>query len=184
MPNRLRGSRLARAPRRLTSWQVGPGETGARAFTGDATNFFGAISAATEDGLTVVRLRGECLLMLKTADAATAGFTGAIGVGTASVDATTVGISAVPNPIDDEDWDGWLWHRYFSLASGAAIAAGVSSDDDIVNAVSAVLRIEVDSKAMRKLPENMAVYAAIQVVEAGAATMSGWFNSRLLVKLP
>ena len=182
---RPRGFRQGRpATRRKTSWGVGPEGTGERVLTGSATNIFGAVVAILQDGVTLVRLRGECLMMLKTSSAAGDGYTGAVGVAVSTVDATTVGVTAVPNPIDDEDWDGWLYHRYFSLASGAVIAAGVSSDDDLVNATSAALRFEVDSKAMRKLSENDAIYASIQVVENSAATMSAWFNSRTLFMVP
>jgi len=49
---------------------------------------------------------------------------------------------------------------------------------------SQALRLEVDSKAMRKLPENMVIFCALQVLEVGVSTMAWHFNSRSLFKLP
>ena len=183
--SRSRGSRLGTPQRRQSSWQVGPGGTAEQLFTTSTALILGSVANATEDGLTVVRLRGELLLMLTTADAVGGGYTGAFGIGVASADATAVGVTAVPNPINDEDWDGWLYHRYWSLAAGGVLAAAAAADaTDQVNSTTAALRLEVDSKAMRKLPENMGIFASLQVTESGVSLMSAWFNSRILIKLP
>ena len=183
--SRSRGSRLGTPNRRQSSWQVGPGGTTSVTVATSTTTILGSVANATEDGLTVVRIRGELLVMLLTSNAAGNGFSGAFGIGVASADATAVGVTAVPNPIDDEDWDGWMYHRYFHLRSATAlVAADAAKQVDGGNACQACLRLEVDSKAMRKLPENMGLFASIQVVISGVASMSHDFNSRILIKLP
>ena len=178
---RLRGNRLVRQfPRRQTSWALGPGGTASTTLATSTSTILGAVAFASSDGLTVVRIRGELMLQLLTSSAAAGGFSGAFGIGKATLDATGIGVSALPNPIDDEDWDGWLYHRYYALRSAGVI---VLADADAANSVTSSLRLEVDSKAMRKLPENEALFASIQTVESGVSNMTADFNSRVLVKL-
>ncbi len=44
--------------------------------------------------------------------------------------------------------------------------------------------VVVDTKAMRKFPAEMSIYAALEVVEIGTATLNVFFDSRALGKLP
>ena len=98
-------------------------------------------------------------------------------MGVVSAAAFAVGATAVPTPITEEAWDGWFYHRYFSILGSGAIATAP------INSRSGAVRIEVDSKAMRKLEVDMVLYAALEVTEVGVASMEFSFNSRLLVKL-
>jgi len=104
------------------------------------------------------------------------GFHGALGIGIVTDDAFAIGVTAVPDPIDDMEWDGWLYHRFWDIHSRGTF----SNDDGHINAVS----FEVDSKAMRKMTEGDTLFAIVQVVEAATATGSIWFDSRALFKLP
>ena len=45
-------------------------------------------------------------------------------------------------------------------------------------------RIIIDTKAMRKFRENDSLYAAIETVETGVATLKIHFDSRVLALLP
>ena len=77
-----------------------------------------------------------------------------------------------------------MYHRYFSLKGNIV---GTTAADAIgqVFGQSAVLRFEVDTKAMRKLVNEDAIYAIFEIgAEVGAASMEVEFNSRILVKLP
>ncbi len=47
-----------------------------------------------------------------------------------------------------------------------------------------MLRMTIDSKAMRKIATEEAFYAAIEVVEIGVANLSVFFDSRALFALP
>ena len=90
----------------------------------------------------------------------------------------------MPTPLDQEAWDGWLYHWYFALLTGGKMDGSVSVDRNNTNATAAALRVEVDSKAMRKLTVDDVIFAAIQVIETGTATMQWMFNSRQLLKHP
>ncbi len=183
---RSRSPQISRPSRRLMSWTFGPSSgTGGSEQTVTATGstlLTGAVTSV-EDGLTIVRLRGELTLHLFTASTAGSGFFGAFGIGLASLQAVTIGVTAVPTPIDEEDADVWLYHRFFTIAAGDVMAAASASSQGLQSG-NLSLRLEVDSKAMRKFPENMAMFAAIQVTESGTAAMGVQFNSRTLVKLP
>ena len=100
-----------------------------------------------------------------------------------TVDAFNAGSTAVPGPQSDESWDGWLWHRYFRLTSAGAIAGGAATDEDIAGIMGASLRVEVDSKAMRKVKDEEIVIAVVEVAEIGVATMWFQFITRGLFKL-
>ena len=185
----LNRSRLVRtSTRRKTGWGTGPKSAtdGGGADISASGSFIGAIGASpASDGITLVRLRGEFLFYLATSTALNNGYFGAVGVGIFTDAAVAIGVTAVNTPISTEEWDGWLWHRYFSaLSAGAISAAGASLSGGQSDDVKAALRVEVDSKAMRKIPVGMTMAVVVQVTEIGSATARWHFNSRTLSKLP
>jgi len=188
MPRRSRLS-VSRGPRRQTSWGAGPksaanGGPGTK-FTGTAGVLGSIVAAATLDGITLVRTRGEFLFYLDTAANLDDGFHGAIAIGIFNDQATIAGVASLQTPLTDETWDGWLWHQYFSCFSAGGIsAAGVSLSGGQSDAAKAAVRVEVDSKAMRKFQVGQDMAVVIEVVEVGDATASWTFNSRTLFKLP
>ena len=167
-----------RSQRRKTVWSVGPNAV-AVAFSATGSAIWPIGVAPTTPGLTHIRLRGSAVARLTAAGGIGNGFTGAIGVGVATASAFTVGVTALPTPLTDDFWDGWLWHMYFQIL---AVTATVS---DGVNAVANVLRVEIDSKAMRKIPDaEFVTFGAIEVIEVGTSTMAFDARTRSLVKLP
>ena len=123
------------------------------------------------------------MVYLTAATALGDGFHGAFGIAKATAAAVLAGVLSVPNPITEEAWDGWLYHRYFAVMAPGPIAAATAAQETLQNAGNiASLRLEVDSKAMRKQDIDEAFYACIEVVEHGTATAEWLFNSRLLVK--
>ena len=44
------------------------------------------------------------------------------------------------------------------------------------------MRVMIDSKAMRKLDANQVMYAAIEVIEIGAAVISVFLDTRILLQ--
>ena len=169
--------RLAGQQRRKTAWDIGPGSTGATALSASGASLVGTGVSFELDGLTVVRTRGELLITLITATSALDGMRGAFGIGIASLAAFTAGIGSVPTPLTEETDENWLYHQYFTIIT---IAGG----EQWGNSGSTVFRTMVDSKAMRKVGAGIVVYAAIEVVETGAAVIDVSFNSRMLLKLP
>jgi hypothetical protein len=127
----------------------------------------------------LVRLRGSLQAFLKTGDGANSGFHCVFGIGIASADAFSIGVTALPNPADDTGWPGWLYWRVFDVHTfGATIAESMNASG------LGSIQFEVDSKAMRKLGVNEVIFASCQTIESGSATMSLFFESRTLLKLP
>ena len=180
MSNGFRSRRQIRVPRRLKSWDFGPGTNVAQAqFTAITGVILTDALSVIQDGATLLRLRGQLIYMLDTTSALTGGFTGAFGIGIATQAAVAAGAASVPLPVDEQDFDGWIFWRPFSMKSVTATIADGS------NAVSVSERVDVDTKAMRKLREGDSIYAALQITsEVGSAVMQVFFDSRILIALP
>ena len=164
--------------RRKTSWGVGPQEVDGSASASAADLWSSGVILATEDEVTIVRIRGVIRAILGAAGAIGDGFFGAFGIGIATTAAFTAGVTSVPTPLTEEDWDGWMWHSYFDIRSVTATIA------DGVNAAAASVNVEIDSKAMRKFTGDMTLYGCTEVVESGTATIETQGQTRILVKLP
>ena len=164
-----------RTPRRRVSWSPGPNGILSPAST--AVSLFPTGSQAVVDDLTLVRTRGELLLVLLTSSIAQGGFQWAFGMCVVTDNAFTVGgVGAVPAPLLDIAWDGWFFHSQGALKSPSGTIADMSS--------ARVLRVPIDSKAMRKLHNTDVVIGVLETVEVGTATMHAELRSRLLDKLP
>jgi len=172
-------------PRRKTAWEETLGSGSALQSPISSTSIVLAQGFAfTAEELTIARTRGRLSLFLDTATAL-GGFVGAFGIAVVSSPAFAAGGGSVPTPVTEANWDGWMFWTPIQLVSADAIAgAGVSLAGNQVNSVSAALNIEIDSKAMRKVGNNMTVMAALQVTELGTATMQWLINARQLVMLP
>jgi len=176
MARSRRGSSLVRLTnRRRTGWEEGPGVNTATAFSASATSILGAGQAFVADGATIVRLRGYVELVVSTSTAALDGFNGALGIGIVSTPAFTIGVTAVPAPVDEIEWEGWMWHQFFSIHSSTTVPS---------DAYWQRLFFDIDSKAMRKINAEETLMAVIQVFETGTATMSVRLATRMLLKLP
>ena len=163
-------------PKRLTQWGLGVGGTGVTGFSASSAAFLGSGVTFGASG-TVVRIRGSLSAFLASYTSAGDGYHCAAGIGVVSSAAFTAGIASVPTPLTEGAWDGWMWHRFFDVHG--SLAAGSTS----VGVVNSGVDIEVDTKAMRKVSDEMTVFAAVEVVEIGAASMNMFFDIRLLLKL-
>jgi len=170
--------RVSRGARRKVGWSFGPssGTNGsAQAISASGAVIFGTAAAAQNDGLTVVRLRGVFAARITASSGASAGFFGAIGIAKATAAAIAAGVASVPTPMTEGGWDGWLYHHFIHVFAQSATLG--DSDQE-------VLRLIVDSKAMRKLSIDESLYGALEVTEVGTASMDVNFDSRVLTKLP
>ena len=174
-----RSSRSSRSrivsTRRQTGWEQGPGGFTLFSSAGPTAGILGPSTLLVVDGHTLVRTRGVYELVLKTAATVGDGFHGALGIGVVTEPAFSVGVTAIPTPISEVEWDGWLWHEFFSLTS-PTVTPGENS--------ASVIRMPIDSKAMRKVGINEVIYAAIEMTEIGVATLDARLNTRILFKLP
>ena len=142
---------------------------------------FPLAAQSVAEGQTIVRIRGELLVFLSVATAALDGFRWAFGMGIVSENAGDVGVTAVPSPIVDIAWDGWMVYET-GHCTGWDILPATGNN---ANAGSSMVRITIDSKAMRKFRFSdilMPVFAATD--EVGAAVIQANLSSRVLVKLP
>ena len=159
--------------RRATNWGIGPGGTGITSISASSSVILGSgVALVTTDPVTIVRTRGQFDAFLTSASTPGDGYQGAIGIGIVSSPAFAIGITAMPTPLTEVEWDGWLYHRFFGAHNpkvDVSDAAGVS--------------IEVDSKAMRKWGDAVTLFAAIEVVEIGTAVLNVFFDSRVLIKI-
>ncbi len=178
MANRGRTSRFPRTSgsRRKVTWGVGP--RGVVAKSSDGAALFPIAVQQSLDDTTLIRIRGECLLALDTTGAALEGFS-RIGIGICNVssNAAGVGVTAIELPLTDMAWDGWIWHWVGSL-----FTVGTTPTD--ANG-SAVVRIPIDNKAMRKIHAFDTLVASIETLEeVGTAQMQAVLNTRVLDMLP
>ena len=177
MPTFPRGRHPARGspPRRAVVWGEGTGSSVVTTISTSAKTFLGS-SVTFGEKTTIIRQRGMLTAILRTTNGAGAGFHCGLGVGVISADALAVGVTAVPGPLTDMGWP-WLIHRIFDVNSVTATVA------DGANAVGCFLRLEIDSKAMRKVGPNEAIVAVLESVESGTEVMDVLFDTRLLLKL-
>ncbi len=164
--------------RRSTAWELGTGGTTSTNLFSSTATFIGSAVTPLIDGNTIIRIRGFLKVVLLSTDAVSGGFSGAFGIGLASEAAVAAGIASVPTPITEQGSENWLYWRAFAVDAVTATIA------DGVNAFGSVFEVEIDSKAMRKFPEDLSIYACTEVVEAGVSSANVWHDSRLLIKLP
>ena len=99
------------------------------------------------DDLTIVRLRGSLVLGLESATAINDGFdVVSAGICNVTENAFGAGVTAIPDPIADIAWDGWLWHWDGSLMALKVAALG---DAGLSNIGAYV--VPIDNKAVRNL---------------------------------
>jgi len=159
---------------RKKSWDEGPGSTAATAISTSSATILGSGALAVNDGQTILRTRGLLALTMLTAGSLGDGFFGAFGIGIVTEQAFSIGITAMPAPVAEADWDGWLYHTFVDVRTGLNPGANASSFQKLM----------VDSKAMRKINQGETIFAALEVVEVGVATLDAHFDSRVLVALP
>ena len=153
---------------RLTEWSTYGGASAGVA-SGGATLIS---SISFEDPGTLIRTRG-IISVAPQAFGADLLVTGCYGAGIVSAEALAVGITAIPTPVSDADWGGWMVIEPFSLRVEFSDATGI--------VVPASVQVPIDSKAMRKVEPNEAVVFV-------AESLVGAYNivdmTRLLLKLP
>jgi len=172
MPRSRSGFSRGQGQRRKTAWGFGPGSSTPTNFSSSSTVFLGTAIVPSVEGLTIARIRGQLNAILRSAATIGDGFQGAFGIGIATETAVLAGVTALPTPITDMDAENWLFWKPFSIHATRIAAIGESFE------------LEVDTKAMRKFPSEMALYGMVELVEVGAANIDVFFDSRTLFFLP
>ena len=160
-----------RGPRRATDWSASAELTAMVSLAGGASAL-SEVFTPLAGGETIIRTRG-IFAWTTDNDASAEEQLGAFGIAVVSEPAATVGITAIPTPVVDAAWGGWLYHTYFASRTAFATAVGKEYD--------AVHQIVIDSKAMRKVDEDDRV---VMVVEnASPDGMKFWNSERILTKV-
>jgi len=171
----------SRSQRSKTFWELGPGGNDLPTmdpvlFSASSSSILGLGVTPVGQPLTIVRLHGYLELLLATADSSLSGYNWAFGIGVVSADAFGVGVTAVPKPFDDMDWNGWMVHKQGALHTPIAGVADAGFGTSIQS-------IEIGSKSMRKLNLNEVMFGILQVGEVINATMNARLGSRVLLQV-
>jgi len=138
-----------RAPQRRMSW-IGAVDAGELVLTGTQA-LLQSLTPSDIDAVTVTRCRGS-IHITAVPDAAGDADVIAFGIAVVSSQAATAGGAALPSPAGAPGYP-FLWHQFVPIRSAAATAA---SDLEAFN-----FRIEIDSKAMRKMKSVQETVALI-----------------------
>jgi len=111
-------------------------------------------ASAFADAGTIVRIRGFIAVELD-ATAVDEKLAVAVGIASVSTAAAAAGVVSLPTPFTEEAYP-WIWHSYFIVMSGAGASLGVDY-------AGLFHRIEVDSKAMRKVKLNESLVGVSEV---------------------
>ena len=173
---RLRGFPV-RTPtsRRAVSWGVGP-QAPAQSLTATGQALWtSGITLLGDQKATIVRIRGQIEMYLTVASAVGDGFRGAFGLALVTAQAFAAGAGSIPGPVSESQFDGWMWHQFFSLHTQVATLG----NPDVVH-----VQIPIDTKAMRKwVADDQLLVGMVEVVEIGTASLTFHVDSRVLVKL-
>ena len=164
--------------RRKTGWVPGPRQVPTDLSAAGATIWAIGLQVGVP-GETIVRIHGEWTIGLITVTAAQDGFA-SIGVGMCLVsdNAFGIGITAVPHPITDMSWDGWMYHSIRGSLSGFSTTEAGQSPLE-------AFRAEIDSKAMRKVRDTDVLIGVVELgSETGTAVAQFSAATRFLSKLP
>ena len=159
--------------RRLTAWAAGPRTAAVQTIAANGSFVATTTSELLVPRSTLVRLRGELLLFLVSATAQGDGFEVGFGVCNISQNAAGIGATAIPQPLTDVGWDGWL-----AYWRGGIFRAGSGLIDD-----ASQMRRVIDSKSMRKAVQTDTLVAVVEVIIQGTASLRWSFTSRVLDKL-
>ena len=130
------------------------------------------------DNQTIVRVRGQLTASLVTVTSVLDGFArAAMGICVVSENAAGIGITAIPQPISDASWDGWLWHQWLGAFTGY-------STTETGRGPMEAVRMEIDSKGMRKLRATDVIVGVIELgTEVGTAALQFVAETRVLIKV-
>ena len=161
----------AGGPKRQVTW-IGPADQPYVAVASTVSVLLASFdpNAAGLAKPTVVRTRGQ-VSVKPEAFTGDVDIVGAFGMCVVTDQAFGIGITAIPDPFDQAEWDGWFVWRSFSYHLEFSTAE---------NILLGSWDFEVDSKAMRKVGDNETIVLMAQS-QIGAFRISA--PVRLLLKL-
>jgi len=178
MANRSRITRFPSAvrSRRQTDWALTVFTTTYVTIAGSSKVLVAAITAAQLGGLqpaTLIRTRGY-LSIRPGAESTDQEQLGALGVAFVNDTALGLGVTGIPGPGTDANFDGWFVHQFYAGNSFDVGAGGVEY------LPIAAFGFEIDSKAMRKFTDDVGL--AFMVENQGGADHRIALQLRMLIK--
>ena len=171
--------------RRGTQWIAGTADFNALGGITSGSQTLINTSSVSEGSIpnpgTIIRMRG--CIHIEIALEAVASCLQEVGLGIGLMDdkAVAAGAVALPLPINDEDWEGWMWWHctYLGFADTSSGAVGDRGDHRI-----GARDIIIDSKAMRKWDENQTLVFMGQnrAIDGTASTVEVAAHTRILIK--
>jgi len=126
------------------------------AFSGLSNKLLATVGfTTTVETSTLGRTRGTFAAQLVAPTPVGEGYAGAVGIGKVQIEAFNAGVAAVPGPLLDVDWDGWLYHQFFEITAGEPLSGAGSSLDS--------QRETIDVKAMRKIDASEIFILVLEV---------------------
>ena len=176
MSDRSRFQRAGGSRRRRTGWEPGPFTT-SLSLTAAGKTAWSTTQEFLEDGLTVARIRGSLSLTVSSVGSRFDHFDAiAFGIGIASVQAIGIGATALPGPLSEIDWEGWIYHTIQSGMRGTALSP--------LGDAAGFVRVDIDTKAMRKVGTNQAIFGMVEAeVETGVVDVRVEGRTRMLLML-
>ena len=165
-----RGARSRGGSRRMTDWVGGLARTSFQTL-GAATSVLDQSLTASTEPETIIRVRGNITVQSDQQAVSEDAF-GAIGFGIVSLEALTIGATAIPAPYTNLTWDGWFCHQFFACPVNFASAVGFQN-------ISRTF--DVESKAMRKLDPDERMVVMVENGN-GADGLQYLLSFRLLIK--
>ena len=124
--------------------------------------------------VTLTRTIGEFVAQITSSAAGSDRMIGAVGIIKASGNAASVGITALPSPLEDPTED-WIFHRMFDVIAGAGQTGGAPAQ---------AVRFPFDLKSQRKIfPSEQLVAVGHIGIETGTITLETSLLVRYLYKL-
>ena len=111
-----------------------------------------------DEAETLLRTRGQILAHFDPG-AINESATIAVGIGVVSARAVAAGTAFLPRPATEGSYP-WLWHGWLLVSSFGVALTDVAASPAMVD------RLEVDSKAMRKLKETEVLALVFEVCES------------------
>ena len=175
MTRRRAAFRGARGRRRAYEWESLDIPLNSISTTAGTAQLLGTPGAAAEDAdQTLVRTRG---VIMAYADFSAVDQQVTIAVGIAVLESKSIaaGIASLPLPFTDRNSDAFVYVDYLCLSSGdQATSNHVEPSYD---------RLKIDSKAMRKLSQEVAVVAIVEVVNGTAGQTAQVFGCLQLLAM-
>ncbi len=158
--------------KQLKAWLAIPG--GSRDLTSVTTTIAPGNLTFTGPG-TILRVRGDMWLAFSATTTALDQAEVTFGLALVSADAAVLGSTAVPDPGGDPDFP-WLWWKSVSMFSTFVID-GTGSD----NSGQLMLRIPVDTKAMRRFKPGTALAFVAQYGDTAGTPALRWHQGSMRV---